>query len=122
MKKQLFTLLGVLVVFSMLLAGDLFAAFSTTGDLETHILLEGAIVIAGGGVSPPTTTCPDVEADKTPFSLRLTLQPSAVARSLVQRKSQMLGVIAADAKACPECGAALVNADASFCEVCGVML
>ena len=34
----------------------------------------------------------------------------------------MLGVIAADAKACPECGAALVNADASFCEVCGVML
>lgn len=34
----------------------------------------------------------------------------------------MIGVIAADAKACPECGAALLNAGAEFCEACGVIL
>ena len=34
----------------------------------------------------------------------------------------MVGVIAADAKACPECGAAILNAGAEFCEACGVVL
>ena len=34
----------------------------------------------------------------------------------------MIGVIAADAKACPDCGAAILNSGAEFCEACGVML
>ena len=34
----------------------------------------------------------------------------------------MIGVIAADVRACPECGAALVNANAEFCEACGCIL
>jgi hypothetical protein len=34
----------------------------------------------------------------------------------------MIGVIAADAKACPECGAAILNSGAEFCESCGCIL
>jgi hypothetical protein len=34
----------------------------------------------------------------------------------------MIGVIAADAQACPECGAAILAAGAEFCETCGSIL
>ena len=34
----------------------------------------------------------------------------------------MIGVIAADAQACPECGAALLTPGAEFCETCGCVL
>lgn len=34
----------------------------------------------------------------------------------------MLGVIAANVQACPECGAALLNAGVEFCETCGCVL
>jgi len=34
----------------------------------------------------------------------------------------MIGVIAADAQSCPECGAAILNAGAEFCESCGCIL
>lgn len=34
----------------------------------------------------------------------------------------MIGVVAVDVKACPECGAALINAGAEFCEACGCIL
>ncbi len=34
----------------------------------------------------------------------------------------MIGVIAADVKACPECGAALLTPGAEFCETCGCVL
>lgn len=34
----------------------------------------------------------------------------------------LIGVVAVDVKACPDCGAALVNAGAEFCAVCGAIL
>ena len=34
----------------------------------------------------------------------------------------MVGVIAVDVRACPECGAAILSADAEFCEMCGCIL